>query len=443
MKWTFLKRRSRVQELGTQASGRTEFVNVVEEEASQDSSSRDSTGSAFEDANDRAQQPLTSSSEPFDAGAQPPLPLETSAHIETTRPENPDHTILLQAADALELVEAHIEKWMDALRYFVDLGSSDRSRDFADVKRNLANTYTLINSSDLILLRVRELAGRFRALATEEATRRASIPHPNERPGFPVGPTPPQKGPDEQTRMGVALSKIEAPLEESSTDSQPVDPSPPQREPDEQKRVDMGLSEVEVAHEEPSTYGQPPDPFPTQEEQDEQPVGVVLSEVEVPLEKPSTDSKLLDPGLIQEEQHEQRVDTVLSEVEAPLEKPSTDSQPTPAQKEQDEQERIGVMLSEVDVSPEDEEPTADSPPLDAGSSQKEQDEQKRIDMVLSEIEALFREASTDRQPAPQVNPGSTQEVPVTAHPVQDKRNQSKMSDLVSQEIETLLGKDVR
>jgi hypothetical protein len=247
--------------------------------------------------------------------------LEISVHIETTRPENSDHTILLQAADALELVEAQIEKWMDALRYFVDLGSDNRPRDFADVKRNLTNTYALIKSSDLILLRVRELAARFRALATEEATRRSSIPKSNEQPAVPLDPGSIQKAHDEQTQVDVVLSEVEIPVEEPSTDSQPLDSGPAQEEQHEQ-RGDMVLSEVEVPVEEPSTDSQP---TPAQKEQDEQErIGVMLSEVDVSPEEPSADSPPLDTGSSQKEQDEQkRVDMVLSEIEALFREAST------------------------------------------------------------------------------------------------------------------------
>jgi hypothetical protein len=462
MKWTFLNRRSGVQKLATRdsplsgarfdpsnsdvmcddnAEATTQIVykqllrqmepmNVVDEEA-HDTSSRDRTAPAFKGADDTAHQPLTSSSE-ADAGVQPSSPL--GAHFETLPTEN---AILLQAANALERVEAYIEQCTASLRYFVDLGSGNRPRDFADVKRNLTNTHALMNSSAPILLIIRELAVGFRALATKEATRRAGIIlEPNDQPPV-TGSTPSER--DEPKRVDTVHSEIEVPLEEPSPSpaSQPVDPVPSQQqqdepkrvdpgstpnEPDEPKRVDMVLSETEVPLEvpSPSPASQPVDPVPTPDEQDEP---KRVDPGSTPNEQ--DEQKRVDPGSTPNEPDEpRRVDMVLSKIEVPLEGPSTDSQPTPqvdpvpTEKQQDEQKRIDMVLSEIQFI------LAELPP-----TQKAGIEQGNAAVVVSEIDGLNASLTIESKSA----------IPLDAHYVQHKQNEPKTSDPVTQEIEALLG----
>jgi len=349
-----------------QLLGQMEPMNVVDEEA-HDTSSRDRTAPAFKGADDTAHQPLTSSSE-ADAGVQSSSPLRTSAHFETVPPEDPNNAILLRAANALERVEAYIEQCTASLRYFVDLGSGNRPRDFADVKRNLTNTHALMNSSAPILLIIRELAVGFRALATKEATRRAGIIlEPNDQPPV-TGSTPSER--DEPKRVDTVLSEIEVPLEEPSPSpaSQPVDPVPSQKQQDEPKRVDPGSTPNE--RDEPKR------------------VDMVLSEIEVPLEEPSTDSQptpQVDPVPTEKQQDEQkRIDMVLSEIQFIL------AELPPTQKAGIEQGNAAVVVSEIDglnasLTIE----SKSAIPLNAHYVQHKQNEPKTSDPVTQEIEALL------------------------------------------------------
>src|SRR5437764_4625991 len=154
----------------------------VPDEKAQHTSSRDRTGPTFKNPDDTGQEPLATSSE-ADWGVQPSrsCSLVNSAHVGTARPENPK-AILLHASEALERVEEYVEQCMASLRYFVDLGSGNRPREFADIKRHLTHTRVLMNSSASILLIVRELAVGLRVLATKAAIRRAGIPEPNDQP---------------------------------------------------------------------------------------------------------------------------------------------------------------------------------------------------------------------------------------------------------------------
>src|ERR1700730_9984953 len=100
----------------------------------------------------------------------------TVTHMEPSAPDKQDFTNdLLQAADVLEGVKAHIEQMVDSLHYFADLGSGEASRDFVKVRQQLANTRTLISSSPLVLVKVKELAITLQAVVTEEeGTRRTN-----------------------------------------------------------------------------------------------------------------------------------------------------------------------------------------------------------------------------------------------------------------------------
>src|SRR6266487_1294354 len=434
MKWTFLNRRSGGQKLATRDSplngvrfdpsnsdamcddnaeatqiaykqlfGQMEPMNVVDDEEAHDTSSRDRTDPAFKSPDDTA-HPLLASFSEADAGVQSSSPLRTSAHFETVPPEDPNNAILLQAANALERVEAYIEQCTASLRYFVDLGNGSRSRDFADVKRNLTNTHALMNSSAPILLIVRELAVGFRALATKEATRRAGIIlKPDDQPPV-TGSTTNER--DEPKRVDRVLS---VPLEEPSPSpaSQPVkrvltpneqdepkrvDPGSTPAERDGPKRVDMVLSEIEFPLEEPSpSASQPVDPVPTQRQQDE--------------------PKRVDPGSTPNERDEpKRVDMVLSEIEISVEEP----RPTPASQ----------PVDPVQTPNEQDEPKR----IDPGSTSNEWDEPRRVDMVLSEIEVPLEEPSADGQPTLQVDPV----------PTEKQQDEQKRIDMVLSEIQIIL-----
>src|SRR6266487_530745 len=484
MKWTFLNRRSGGQKLATRDSplngvrfdpsnsdamcddnaeatqiaykqlfGQMEPMNVVDDEEAHDTSSRDRTDPAFKSPDDTA-HPLLASFSEADAGVQSSSPLRTSAHFETVPPEDPNNAILLQAANALERVEAYIEQCTASLRYFVDLGNGSRSRDFADVKRNLTNTHALMNSSAPILLIVRELAVGFRALATKEATRRAGIIlKPDDQPPV-TGSTTNER--DEPKRVDRVLS---VPLEESSPSpaSQPVDPVPTQEQQDEPQRVDPGSTPNERV--EPKRVDrvlsvplEEPSPSPAS-----QPVKRVLTPNE------QDEPKRVDPGSTPAERDgPKRVDMVLSEIEFPLEEPSPSASqpvdPVPTQrqqdepkrvdpgstpKERDEPKRVDMVLSEIEISVEEPRPTPASQPvdpvqtpneqdepkrIDPGSTSNEWDEPRRVDMVLSEIEVPLEEPSADGQPTLQVDPV----------PTEKQQDEQKRIDMVLSEIQIIL-----
>ncbi len=500
MKWTFLNRRSGGQKLATRDSplngvrfdpsnsdamcddnaeatqiaykqlfGQMEPMNVVDDEEAHDTSSRDRTDPAFKSPDDTA-HPLLASFSEADAGVQSSSPLRTSAHFETVPPEDPNNAILLQAANALERVEAYIEQCTASLRYFVDLGNGSRSRDFADVKRNLTNTHALMNSSAPILLIVRELAVGFRALATKEATRRAGIIlKPDDQPPV-TGSTTNER--DEPKRVDRVLS---VPLEESSPSpaSQPVDPVPTQEQQDEPQRVDPGSTPNERV--EPKRVDrvlsvplEEPSPSPAS-----QPVKRVLTPNE------QDEPKRVDPGSTPAERDgPKRVDMVLSEIEFPLEEPSPSASqpvdPVPTQrqqdepkrvdpgstpKERDEPKRVDMVLSEIEISVEEPRPTPASQPvdpvqtpneqdepkrIDPGSTSNEWDEPRRVDMVLSEIEVPLEEPSADSQPTLQVDPvlptqkQQDEQKRVDPGSIPNEQNEPKQVDMVLSEIEVPL-----
>jgi hypothetical protein len=452
-----------------QPLGQTELMNVVDEKA-QETASRERSSPAFKDPDDMVCQPLPFSSE-RDAGAQPSFPLEPGAHFEPSPPENLK-AILLEAAKVLELVGAHIEQCTASLHYFVKLGSGNGPRDFADVKCNLTNIHTLMNSSAPILLAVQKLAVGFRAIATPVA-------------GF----TPDRLGEPKRANM------IQVPLEESSTDKQSmvqVDPISTQEQPDEQKTVNPRFLEPSSFSDasgrscpEPRTQDEqkPVDFSSTPNEQGEpKRENMILSKLEVPLEERRIDTQPLlevDPVPTQEHRDEQKpgdagssneqdqpmwVDMVLSETKVRL--PACQGDPALAQEQQNEAMPVdpGSTSNErdqpkrVDMIPPKERSTDSQPTLqiDPAPPKKQQDEQKRIDMVLSEIQIIlterpsFEKAGIKRGnsalPASE-NDGfdaslTTKEkcaIPLNAHRTERKQTAPKISDPFTQEIEALLG----
>jgi hypothetical protein len=183
-------------------------------------------------------------------------------------PDNPHRGVLLQAADALEQVDAHNRKLMDALHYFADLGTGVRSRDFANVKQEVANTQALINSSANMFLKLGTLTDRLHGLAAEEkSSPSAGALKSDERPKVLPIPRPGQKEKDEQQkRADMVLSEIDALLQTpfSHKQSTVADPhSIRQRdkeervEKDEQRGVDGVISEIKVLLQEPGTNRNP------------------------------------------------------------------------------------------------------------------------------------------------------------------------------------------
>jgi hypothetical protein len=471
MKWTLLKRRSEVQKLEIQVSpvsetyfhpsnsnnsnttcddkrdateiahkqllGQMGSMNLVDEEG-QETASRAGSNPAFTDPADTVQQLPTFSSDP-DAGLQPSFALGAGAHSETHPPENLN-AILLQAANVLERVEAHIEQCAASLRYFVDLGSSNRPNDFADVKRNLTDIRTLMNSSAPILLMVRKLAAGFRAFGTLVA---ASTPN----------------GQGEANCVNI----IEVPSEEPRTDSQStlkVDPIPIREQLNEHKQNDpgstpneqgMASSEIEVPvsvlqvnhapTQEQGNEQKPADPGSSNEQDPPKPVNMVPSQIEVrspmlhvdsaPIRERSDEQKRADLGSLSNEQNEpkrseieipfdhaliqeqldvqKRVDPCSTsnqqdqpDIKLPL--PTLQVGPTPTQEQQDEQKPVdvGSTSNEQDQANKNSPSTLQVGPtpiqeqsdeqrrVDPGAT-LQQNEQMRIDMVLSEIQIVLTE----------------------------------------------------
>jgi hypothetical protein len=317
---------------------------------------------------------------------QPSFPLWPSAHSETLPPENLN-AILLQAANVLERVEAHIEQCAASLRYVVDLGSGNRPNDFADVKRNLADIRTLMNSSAPILLMVRKLAAGFRAFGTLVA---ASTPNRQGEPN--------------------CVNITEVPLEEPNTDSQStlkVDPIPIREQLNEHKQGDpgsipneqsMALSEIEVpvsvlqVHHTPTreqgNEQKPADPGSSNEQDPPKPVNVVPSQIEVrspilqvdsaPIREQLDEQKRADLGSPSNEQNEPK----RSEIGIPFD-------PGPIQEQLDVQKRVDpcsnanqqdqpdikLPLPTLQVGPAPtQEQQDEQKPLDVGSTPNEQDE---------------------------------------------------------------------
>jgi hypothetical protein len=57
--------------------------------------------------------------------------------------------LLLEAADALQAAQARIAELTETLRAVVDIGNSQRSREFADVKKTLTKARELLSAGAL------------------------------------------------------------------------------------------------------------------------------------------------------------------------------------------------------------------------------------------------------------------------------------------------------
>src|SRR6202023_2573751 len=201
---------------------------------------------------------------------------QTVTHLEPSAPDKQDFTNdLLHAADVLEGVKAHIEQMMDSLHYFADLGSGEASRDFVKVRRQLANTRTLIGSSPLVLVKVKELAIKLRAVVTEEEPRRTNTAkHRAARSN--AGP----RRKDKNERI--------VPSEIDSTTAPPESPSQPTsglipKVQHEQERVSVVLSEIEELLGKPKFNTQPMvhvEAAPIPKNENEQKTVVILAQID-------------------------------------------------------------------------------------------------------------------------------------------------------------------
>jgi hypothetical protein len=188
------------------------------------------------------------------AGAQ--YPIGTIDRVEPIPPENSHRQIRLQAAEALERVDAHNRKLMGALHYFANLATGTQSRDFAIVKQEIANTQALINSSAHMFLELGELAGQLHDLAEEKGPLPASTSRSDERRTVSAIPQPLQNENDKQKRANMVLSEIDALLKDPLSHKQSTTAYSHQKkriEEDEQRRVNVVLSEINSLLQEPGT----------------------------------------------------------------------------------------------------------------------------------------------------------------------------------------------
>jgi len=176
--------------------------------------------------------------------------------VEPIPPENSHRPIRLQAAEALERVDAHNRKLMGALHYFANLATGTQSRDFAIVKQEIANTQALINSSAHMFLELGELAGQLHDLAEEKGPLPASTSMSDERRTISAIPQPLQNENDKQKRANMVLSEIDALLKDPLSHKQSTTAYSHQKkriEEDEQRRVNAVLSEINSLLQEPGT----------------------------------------------------------------------------------------------------------------------------------------------------------------------------------------------
>jgi hypothetical protein len=62
----------------------------------------------------------------------------------------PVGTLLLEAADALQASQTRIAELTETLRGLVEIGNSERSREFADVKKTLAKARALLSEGSVV-----------------------------------------------------------------------------------------------------------------------------------------------------------------------------------------------------------------------------------------------------------------------------------------------------
>jgi hypothetical protein len=58
--------------------------------------------------------------------------------------------LLLEAADALQAAQAHIAELTETLRAMVEIGNSQRSREFTDVKKTLTKARALLSAGSVM-----------------------------------------------------------------------------------------------------------------------------------------------------------------------------------------------------------------------------------------------------------------------------------------------------
>ncbi len=58
--------------------------------------------------------------------------------------------LLLEAADALQNAQARIAELTETLRAVVEIGNSQRSREFADVKKTLGKARALLSAASVV-----------------------------------------------------------------------------------------------------------------------------------------------------------------------------------------------------------------------------------------------------------------------------------------------------
>jgi pyruvate/2-oxoglutarate dehydrogenase complex dihydrolipoamide acyltransferase (E2) component len=96
--------------------------------------------------------------------------------------------LLLEAADALQAAHTRIAELTETLRAVIEIGNSQRSREFADVKRTLLNARVLLSGGSL----------------SPPMPAAAAAPAPSARPApvqaAPVAPAPPPATRAEETK---------------------------------------------------------------------------------------------------------------------------------------------------------------------------------------------------------------------------------------------------
>jgi transposase len=89
--------------------------------------------------------------------------------------------LLLEAADALQAAQARIAELTETLRAMVEIGNSQRSREFADVKKTLTKARELLSAGSVV-----PSGPATRAMAAHAETapaETASVPQPEETKG--------------------------------------------------------------------------------------------------------------------------------------------------------------------------------------------------------------------------------------------------------------------
>ena len=99
--------------------------------------------------------------------------------------------LLLEAADALQAAHTRIAELTETLRAVIEIGNSQRSREFADVKRTLLNARVLLSGGSL-------------SPPMPAAAAATAAPAPSARPApvqaAPVAPAPPPATRAEETK---------------------------------------------------------------------------------------------------------------------------------------------------------------------------------------------------------------------------------------------------